>query len=75
MQPQRRGEVGRHLPHGAQRVGHQRAAARPGLGEQHRVGRADALPGDGRPERPAPRRKPGVISGAVVKSANGSRLA
>ncbi len=46
---QRRPERRRDCGDGAQRVGHQRAAAGPGLGQDHRVGAAHRLPGDGGP--------------------------
>ncbi len=68
----------RHPARGAQRVGHQRAAPRPQLGQRERA------PGGPGPSRPAPAHSPinspniWLISGAVVKSPaapNGSRVA
>ncbi len=50
MQPERGPERGRRLADGAERVRHQRAAARPGFGEQHGVGPAHVLPDDRAPE-------------------------
>ena len=43
-------KVRRHAADRPQRVGHQRAAARPGFHQQHRVRPADQLPGHRRPQ-------------------------
>ena len=53
---------------GAQRVGHQRAAAGARLAQSTGSGRAHLLPGHRRTRRRGTRRRPGEISGAVVKS-------
>ena len=50
MQPQRSAERRRRPPDRPQRVRHQGAAARPGLDQQHRVRRAEALPHHRRPQ-------------------------